>query len=138
MSRENVERMRKGYEVFNATSEVDLELWAPDVEYVQTAEVGAGETVFHGREGVARAVGELTEVFEDFRVDPERFFDLGDRVVAFVRLRGRAKGSGLPIDAAFAHVATFRGAQITRWRAYARREDALEAEGLRDSSPHAE
>jgi hypothetical protein len=41
----------------------------------------------------------------------------------------------MPIDAAFAHVATFRGAQIARWRAYARREEALEAEGLRDSSP---
>jgi ketosteroid isomerase-like protein len=126
--------MRQGYEVFNATSEVDLDFWAPDVEYIQTAEVGAGETVFHGREGVARAVDELTDVFEDLRVEPERFFDLGDRVVAFVRLRGRARGSGVPIDAPFAHVATFRGAQITRWRAYARREEALEAEGLRDDS----
>jgi ketosteroid isomerase-like protein len=132
VSQDNVERMRQGYEVFNATSEVDLDLWAPDVEYIQTAEVGAGETVFHGREGVARAVGELTDVFEDFWVDPERFFDLGDRVVAFVRLRGRARGSGVPIDSTVAHVATFRGAQITRWRAYARQEEALEAEGLRE------
>jgi hypothetical protein len=41
----------------------------------------------------------------------------------------------MPIDAAFAHVATFRGPQITRWRAYARRKEALEAEGLRDCSP---
>lgn len=129
MSQDNVERLRRGYEMFNATSEVDPDLWAPDVVYIQSSEVGAGETVFHGPEGVARAVREMTEVFADFRVDPERFFDLGDRVVAYVRLRGRAKGSGVPIDAPFTHVATFRGAHIAHWRAYARREEALEAEG---------
>ena len=38
-------------------------------------------------------------------------------------MRGRAKGSGVPIDAPFTHVATFRGAHITQWRAYARREE---------------
>jgi ketosteroid isomerase-like protein len=132
VSQDNVERMRHGYEVFNATSEIDLDLWAPDVEYIQSAEVDAGETVFHGREGVARAVGELTDVFEDLRLDPERFFDLGDRVVALVRLRGRSKASGVPVDTTVAHVAIFREAQITRWRAYARQEEALEAEGIRE------
>jgi ketosteroid isomerase-like protein len=130
VSRDNVERLRRGYEVLNATSEVDPDLWATDVECIQIAEVGAAETVFYGPEGVARAVRDMTEVFADFRVDPERFFDLGDRVVAFVRLRGRARGSGVPIDVPFTHVATFRGTRITRWRAYARREDALQAEGL--------
>lgn len=86
----------------------------------------------HGREGVAQAVGELTEAFEDFRVEPERFFDLGSQVLAFVRLRGRARRSGVPIDAPFAHVATFRGTEITRWRAFARREEALQSVGLRE------
>ena len=114
------------------TGTTDLELWATDVEYVQTADVGAGETVFRGREGVARAIGELADVFEGLRVEPERFVDLGDRVLAFVRVRGRARQSGVPIDASFAHVATFRGSEITHWQAFARREDALEAMGLRE------
>jgi ketosteroid isomerase-like protein len=130
MSEQNVERLRNSYEVFNATSQLDLDLWAADVEYIQTAEVGGGETVFYGRDGVVRAVGELTDAFEDFRVEPQRFFDLDDRVLAFVRLRGRARASGVPIDAPFAHVATFRGSQITHWHAYAHREEALEAVGL--------
>jgi ketosteroid isomerase-like protein len=130
VSHENVERLRRSYEAFNVSGSVDLDLWDTDVEYIQTAEVGAGETVFHGRDGVAEAVGELTEAFEDFRVEPERFFDLGDRVLAFVRLRGRAKQSGVPIDAPFAHVATFRGTRITHWHAYARREEALQSVGL--------
>jgi ketosteroid isomerase-like protein len=61
--------------------------------------LGAGETLFRGREGIIQAIEELTDAFEDFRVEPERFFDLDDRVLAFVRLRGRARRSGVPIDA---------------------------------------
>jgi ketosteroid isomerase-like protein len=112
---------------------VDLDLWAADVEYIQTADAGGDETIFHGRDGVVRAVDELIEAFDDFRVEPERFFDMGDRVLAFVRLRGRARRGGVPIDAPFAHVATFRGSQIVRWHAYAHRDEALEAVGL---APH--
>jgi ketosteroid isomerase-like protein len=129
MSQENVERLRRSYEAFNATQEVDLDLWATDIVYVQTADVGAGETVYRGREGVGQAIGELTDAFDGFRVDPEEFFDLGDRVLAFVRLRGRAKRSGVPIDESFAHLATFRGSEIAHWQAYAQREEALEARG---------
>ena len=73
MSQRNVERLRRSYETFNVTRTVDLSLFAPDIEYVQTADVGVGETVFRGREGVAQAVGELTDAFEDFSVEPERY-----------------------------------------------------------------
>lgn len=132
MSYENVERLRRSYEEFNVTQEADLDLWATDIEYIQTADVGAGETVYRGREGVAQAIGELTDAFEGLRVEPDEFFDLGDRVLAFVRLRGRARRSGVPIDECFAHVATFRGSEIVHWQAYARREEALEAVGLHE------
>jgi ketosteroid isomerase-like protein len=132
VSQKNVDRLRLSYETFNRTQQVELDLWAVDAEFVQTADVGAGETVYRGREGVADAIAELTEAFEDVRIDAERFFDLDDQVLAFVRLRGRARRSGVTIDAPFAHVATFRGSEITHWRAYARREEALEALGLHE------
>jgi ketosteroid isomerase-like protein len=132
MSQENVERLRRSYEAFNTTQEVDLDIWAADIVYIQTADVGAGETIYRGREGVAEAIGELTDAFEGLRVEPEEFFDLGDRVLAFVRLRGRARRSGVPIDESFAHLATFRGSEIAHWQAYARRDEALEAAGLRE------
>jgi ketosteroid isomerase-like protein len=135
MSQANVERLRRSYEAFNVSQEPELDLWASDIEYIQTADVGAGETVYRGREGVAQAIGELTDAFEGLRVEPEEFFDLGDRVLAFVRLRGRARRSGVPIDQRFGHVATFSGSEITHWHAYARREEALEAVGLRESKP---
>jgi ketosteroid isomerase-like protein len=127
MTQENVERLRHSYEAFNRTQEPELDLWATDVVYIQTADVSAGETVYRGREGVAQAIGELTDAFEGLRIEPEEFFDLGDRVLAFVRLRGRARQSGVAVDACFGHVATFRGSEIVRWQAFARREEALEA-----------
>jgi ketosteroid isomerase-like protein len=132
MSQENVERLRGAYQAFNASQRIDLDALTPDVEFIQPDEMGGGEGVYHGREGFIRGVRELTGTFDDFHVEVEEFFDLGERVVALVRLRGRGRGSGVPVDAAFAHVVTFRGHQIARWHAYADRAEALGAVGLRE------
>jgi ketosteroid isomerase-like protein len=114
MSQENVERLRAIYEAFNASKQIDLELLTPDVEFTQPE---IGESVYHGREGVARGVQELFDVFEDIRAEPEEFFVAGSEVVVFVRLSGRARGSGVPVEFPLAHVFRFRGAQVDRWHA---------------------
>jgi ketosteroid isomerase-like protein len=128
MSQENVEMIRAAYETFNVTKQFDLELLTPDVEFVQPE--ADGEVTYHGRDGVARGVGVLTDVFDEVRAEPERFFVRGPYVVAFVRLSGRAKSSGVPVDDPFAHVFRFRGRQVDRWQTYADREQALKAVGL--------
>jgi ketosteroid isomerase-like protein len=130
MSSENVERLRVAYEVFKATKRVDTGAMTPDVELIQPDGLGGGAGVYHGPEAFVRGIQELTDTFDDFRVEPEEFFDLGDRVLAFVRLRGRARGSDVPIDGPFAHVVTFRGGLISSWHAYADRNEALVAVGL--------
>ena len=132
MSQENVERLREVYQAFNASKQVDGDALTPDVEFIQPDDIGGGEGVYHGREGFMRGVRELTETFADFHVEAEELFDLGQRVVALVRLRGRGRGSGVPIDAPFAHVVTFRGEQIAHFKAYEHRDEALEAVGLRE------
>jgi ketosteroid isomerase-like protein len=129
MSQENVERLRTIYEAFNASKQIDLELLTPDVEFTQPE---IGESVYHGREGVARGVQELFDVFEDISAEPEEFFVAGSEVVVFVRLRGRARGSGVPVEFPLAHVFRFRGAQVDRWHAYADRREALKAVGLEE------
>lgn len=130
MSQENVERLREIYEAFNATKQVVIEALTSDVVFIQPdAEVG-GEGVYHGREGVVRGVQDLTEIFDDFHVESEKFFDLGDQVLAFVRLRGRGRASGAPIDEPLAHLITFHGELVAEWRVYPNRDEALEAVGL--------
>ena len=65
---------------------------------------------------------------------PEEFEDLGDRVVATVRLRGRGRGSGIEIDARFYDVYTLRDGKIVRMDQFTERSDALEAVWLRSSA----
>jgi ketosteroid isomerase-like protein len=127
MSQENVERLQSIYADFNATHEVDLQLLTHDVEFKQPE---VGESTYHGHEGVARGVKELFDVFEDVQAEPEEFFDAGAQIVVFVRLSGRARGSGAPVAFPLAHIFRFRGELIDQWHAYPDRQDALKAVGL--------
>ena len=129
MSRENVELLEAVYAAFNASKQFDLELLTPDVEFVQPE---IGQSTYFGREGVARGVQELFDVFEDVQAVPEEFFDAGTQVVVFVRLTGRARGSGVPVEFPLAHVFRFRGELVDQWHAYPDRQEALKAVGLEE------
>ena len=129
-SARDVQRLRAIYDGFNAGRLLDPSGVTPDVEFRQPDELGGGEGVYHGPEGFARGVQELVDVFDEFRVVPEEFFVSGPDVVAFVRLQGRARQSGVPIDAPFAHVVRFRGGQVERFVAFADRNAAVEELGL--------
>jgi ketosteroid isomerase-like protein len=125
-----VERLRALYDAFNGSNLIDPEWLTPDVEFKQPDELGGGDGVYHGPAGFARGTQELLDVFEDFRADPEQFFDGGEKIVVFVRLSGRARGSGVPFDDPYAHVVGFRGQQIALFHAYSDRREALNAVGL--------
>ena len=131
MSRERVERLHRDYETFNATKRIDDTAIAPDVVVIAPDNM-LGGGVLRGRDAVARNVREFTDTFDDFRVDVEKVFDGGDRILAFVRFRGRAHGSGIPLDLPLAHLWTFRGDLAVEQRVYLDREEALEAVGLRE------
>jgi len=100
------------------------------VEFEQPDELGGGEGVYHGPEGFARGTQQLLDVFEDFRADPEEFLDAGQHIVAYVRLSGRARDSGVPFDDPYTHLVRFRGEQIDLGHAYSDRREALKAVGL--------
>jgi len=128
---DNLERLRAAYESF-LTDGLAFDLMTDDIEFRQPDEVGGGEGVYHGREGVARGVGELVDVFDEMRAVPERFIPVGDYIVVLVRLQGRAKASGVPIDQPYAHVWRFQGERADLWHAYSDRQEALRAVGLTD------
>ena len=124
----NVQRLAAAYDVFNLTREVPVEVLTEDVEFVQPL---LGEGVYRGREEFVRGVQQLQETFEDFHIQPEEYLPHGETVIALVQLRGVARESGVPIEAPFAHVVTYRDGLIARWDAYEHREEALEAAGIR-------
>ena len=129
MSQENVEMLKAVYAAFNAGKGIDLDLLTPDVEFTQPE---IGQSAYFGREGVERGVQELLDVFEHVQAVPEEFFVAEPHIVVFVRLSGRARGSGVSVEFPLAHVFRFRGGLVDQWHAYPDRHAALQAVGLTD------
>jgi ketosteroid isomerase-like protein len=131
MSQEQVERLRMAYERFGAEG-LAFDWMTEDIEVKQPDEVGGGAGVYQGHEGVARGLQELLDTFDDMHAVPEKFIPAGDYIVVFVRLRGRAKASGVETELRLAVVYTVRDGKIVRGREYIDRQQALEAVGLRE------
>ena len=65
-------------------------------------------------------------------MEPEEIIEAGDRVVVPLRLGGRARFTGIPIEFSLVHVATFRNGKALRVDVYADKAEALKAVGLGD------
>ena len=85
-----------------------------------------GESVFRGREGLVQVLAMLRDVWVEWRLESERFFDAGDRVVAFVRVLAKGSASGVPIELPGAQVWSIKEARLTSARVYLDRSEALE------------
>jgi ketosteroid isomerase-like protein len=69
--------------------------------------------------------------WEELSFEAERFFDVdGERVLVFVRVDARGKGSGAPVELRNAHEFTIREGVLVRFKVYGDRDEALEAAGL--------
>jgi ketosteroid isomerase-like protein len=96
----------------------------PQVEY-DTSTRPDGR-VWHGLEGVRRALADWTETWDDFEVDFEDYLDAGEgRVAAPFTERGRAKASGVPVSETGVMVFTVRDGLITAIMVSVERERVL-------------
>jgi ketosteroid isomerase-like protein len=125
MSQENVEIVRRflSAEVDEAMSDADPDIvWNP-IEELPT----------QGHAAVRASLAHWKAEWENYEVVPEELVDLGDRVVATVRLRGRGRGSGVEIEACFYDLYTLRDGKIVRMDQFTVRAEALEAAEPRSS-----
>jgi ketosteroid isomerase-like protein len=128
MSRENVERVRRGIESVDA-------FWAMLDEHVVWDPRGIGaapdlDDVHVGRDAVIKASRHYWGTWSDYSVTPEELLDAGPTVVVILRERGRGKSSGAPFDRVHPQLWTFREDRIIRWESFETRAEALEAAGL--------
>jgi ketosteroid isomerase-like protein len=87
----------------------------------------------HGPEAVRRYIQDWFDMFDDLAVVAEELVDAGDdRVVAVLRMTGRAKLSGIETEIRFSVVYTLRDGKIVHGREYMDKEQALQAVGLRE------
>jgi uncharacterized protein len=136
MSSQDIEILRRGYDAF---SERDMSFVLgfvhPDVELeLYTERPDIADTLYRGHEGFLRNLAELTEVFDDFRLEPEELTEGGERIFAVVRVRGRGRSSGASIDQRLYHVWTFRDGRVARLEIHSDRAKALEAAGIASGS----
>lgn len=130
MAQAEIEMVRSAYEAVNRGdwdaafrhAHSDFE-WKTDDRLLNAG-------TYRGRAEISRFLEDQREPFEDMFAVPEEFFEQGNRIVVFVRMRSRPKGSTRFSESYIAHLWTFRDGKATRCEAFAAREQALEAVGL--------
>ena len=129
MSQENVEAVRRGYEHYDRTGEVDYSVLDPEIVYdVSRRTFDPG--VHHGHDGVRKAMSRFAEQWKTMQIEPQDFVDGGDEVIVSIRLVGIGRESGVETTANAAHVWTFRGRKIVRHTTFQTMAEALKAAGL--------
>jgi ketosteroid isomerase-like protein len=119
MSRENVEAVRRAAAAFNR-SDVDalLEEADPEIEWHPLLQVllGGEATVYRGHQGARDLYRDIDEAFTETQVEVLEVRDLGERSLAFGRLRGRGRESGARTEIAIAWLVEFQGGKVIRVR----------------------
>jgi len=105
--------------------------WAdPDIEFMLGS--GADEAVHRGTAAIGQAWAEWLRAWDEFRVEAEKFLDLGDDILVLVKFGGRGKTSGTPVEGLLGgNLLSFRNGKVVRLVTFTDRNEALEAAGLR-------
>ena len=131
MSQSNVEFLREGFvavasadsESFQALSQSRI---SPHFEF-RSMLLGR---VFSGPRWAEEFREDIGQAFDDFALEVEEIFDLGERVVVVVRVSGRGAESGVPTAQQRGFVWTFDGDMAIAATQYPSKAAALEAVGL--------
>jgi ketosteroid isomerase-like protein len=84
-----------------------------------------GEQVFRGSDGLKRWVESIREIWDEWRMERERFIPDGDRVVVLIHIVARGELSGVELDRETAHVWSVADGRVTRCEVYFDRSEAL-------------
>jgi ketosteroid isomerase-like protein len=138
MSKEDFETVRQFYDCANSGDwDRAAELVDPDVE--QPGTVGGLEEprLAHGLSEIRAVYERDEEAWREYRIEPEKLFDAGDKVVVFHREYQRGKSSGIELVSETAAVIDMRDGRIVRIQGYMDRTAALSAAGVSPQDAHA-
>jgi ketosteroid isomerase-like protein len=124
------ERIRELYARFmSGDMDEAVELVDPNIVVMDAEELPDGRT-YRGRADMAGALSELYEMFDGPTVDVQDLRIGSDRAVALLRVHGRGRGGGVPIDADIAHVFLVRDDSIVEMRVFLDHAAALADAGF--------
>src|SRR5215203_5681398 len=132
MSAENVETVRRLYELMTRGDAGLLELVAPDFVVDFSRRLIDPFVAQLDRDAFASFFREARETWGGLpRWEPEELIDGGDTVLAFIRFQAEGRASGAEVDVHVANVWTFRYGKPTELKYFGEdRDAALEAAGL--------
>lgn len=129
----HVELYREALDAWNRRDLVSiLEQATPDFEF-HTAQLFPNiDSVYKGREGMVEFwTSFIEEPWALLRLDVEEMIDVGDdRVLALVTFTGVERDSSTEVTLQYAHLATFRGADVARIDAFSDWDQARKAAGV--------
>jgi ketosteroid isomerase-like protein len=125
------ELLRKLLDAFNREGvEATFEYLDPEIRWLAPPD-WLEDRVYEGHEGIRRLSGFWTAQFDDYRVEPEEFIDLGEgRILALLYQRGRIRSSHDPIEQTVAWLVEIRGGLITKVEIFFSFEEGRAAAGL--------
>jgi len=131
MSREDADRIRRAYEVWNESgpAAVTERFWAEDAVYREAWLGWPNAGVHRGRVAALARMQDLVDFVGPIEVRLDELIDVGDgRFVACTRMVG--EGASAPYTQSFAVVHRLRDGLIVESDYYLNRADALQAVGL--------
>jgi ketosteroid isomerase-like protein len=107
-----------------------LNIYAPDFEIDASRVDMPGFGVFHGLKGMRELWRVWIEEWERYSWRSSNWSEIGDHVIADVRIRATGKSSGADVVWDHCQVWTFRDGRVVRWLLANDRAEALKAVGL--------
>ena len=132
MSQENVELVRRAIDAWNRRdSKAWVDVFHPEAELDWSRSRGPLKAVYRGHAGIRSFAEEFWTTFEAVQIEAHDFIDAGSEIVVPNTAHARAR-QDVEAAASTALVFTLENGQITRFRMFQERAEALEAVGLRE------
>jgi ketosteroid isomerase-like protein len=132
MSQENVETLRRGYEHFNRTGELDPDGWDADAVFDNSNAIFADPGMYRGFDRIREWLITQGEMWESQRYEPEEFIPVGvDQVVVPQEIVSVGR-DGVEVVAHTAPLFTLHAGKVTEMKNFQTKAEALEAAGLRE------
>ena len=110
-----------------------IEYLDPELDWVAPPE-WLEDRIYHGHEGIRRLAYMWTSQFEDYRLEPQEFIDLGGgRGVLLINQRGRIPSSNDMIEQPVGWIVEIRDGKLFRVEIFFSWEETLAAAGASTS-----
>ena len=119
----NAETLRRLFERFNETGELDFSVTHPEVELHPRPDIPDGR-VWRGSRGIREFFAMTAEAFDPIRWDAREMIAEGRHVVVRAHVTAYGASSGTPIEMDEAQLWTFRDGLIVRLQGFPTVEDA--------------